>query len=121
MIRHQMGVRVEAQPILELDDEYWSEIIGELEPEVSQAKRAATQDAITFPLPLRAQYKEQTYQARLLNRQGEIEYEGNVYSTPTTAAKLITVDWKAVNGWDFWRYRNPETGKWERIGRLKAN
>jgi hypothetical protein len=30
------------------------------------------------------------------------------------------VEWKTVNGWDFWKYHSPEMGKWVKIGRLKG-
>ena len=74
---------------------------------------------IEFPVHIRATHKGGTYQADLLNIRGIIRFENKEYQTPTTAAKVIVTDWKEVNGWDFWRYLNPSTGEWEKIGRLR--
>ncbi len=74
---------------------------------------------VEFPLPIKAMHRGETYQAELLNLKGIIRYEAKEYQAPTTAAKIIVTDWKEVNGWDFWRYLNPSTGEWEKIGRLR--
>jgi hypothetical protein len=74
---------------------------------------------IDFPLAIRAQHKGGTYYGELLNIDGAVRYEKREYQTPTTAAKKIVTDWKEVNGWDFWRYINPNTGNWEKIGKLR--
>jgi hypothetical protein len=55
----------------------------------------------------------------MLNLDGCIRYDNKDYETPTTAAKVVVTDWKEVNGWDFWRYLDAATGKWEKIGRLR--
>ena len=75
--------------------------------------------AIEFPLSIRASHKGKTYVGELVDMNGTIKFEGKEYSTPTTAAKVIVTDWKEVNGWDFWRYLNAESGKWEKIGKLR--
>jgi hypothetical protein len=74
---------------------------------------------LTFPIPVRAQHRGGTFHAELLNIEGCIRYENKEYETPTTAANAIITDWKEVNGWDFWRYLDAATGKWEKIGRLR--
>ena len=51
--------------------------------------------------------------------QRENRLQDKEYQTPTTAAKTIVTDWKEVNGWDFWRYLNPNSGNWEKIGKLR--
>jgi hypothetical protein len=56
----------------------------------------------------------------MLNLDGCIRYDNKDYETPTTAAKVIVTDWKEVNGWDFWRYLDAATGKWEKIGKLRS-
>jgi hypothetical protein len=61
----------------------------------------------------------ETFQAEMLNLDGCIRYDNKDYETPTTAAKVVVTDWKEVNGWDFWRYLDAATGKWEKIGRLR--
>lgn len=74
---------------------------------------------IDFPLPIKAIHRGETYHAQLLNMKGVVRYDNREYQTPTTAAKIIVTDWKEVNGWDFWRYLNPSTGEWEKIGKLR--
>jgi len=75
--------------------------------------------SIDFPLSIRANHKGETYSGELVNISGTIMFDGKEYPTPTTAAKEIVTDWKEVNGWDFWRYLNSESGKWEKIGKLR--
>jgi hypothetical protein len=74
---------------------------------------------INYPIPVKAQHKGETFSAELLNSKGMIRFDGKEYATPTTAAKVIVIDWKEVNGWDFWRYLNPSSGNWEKIGKLR--
>jgi hypothetical protein len=74
---------------------------------------------IEFPIPIKATHKGGTFHAQLLNIEGIIRFDDKEYQTPTTAAKIIVTDWKEVNGWDFWRYLNPSTGEWEKIGKLR--
>lgn len=75
---------------------------------------------IEFPLTIRAQHKGKSYSGELLNISGNIRYQEQDYPTPTTAAKVIVTDWKQVNGWSFWRYLNPISGKWKKIGELRT-
>ena len=74
---------------------------------------------VEFPLDIRAKYRGTNYSARLLSLEGSIELNGKIYKTPSEAAKTITIYWKSVNGWDFWHYLDPETGKLEKIGTLR--
>lgn len=74
---------------------------------------------VNYPLPIRAQHKGETYLGELLNINGLVRFGEREYQTPTTAAKVIVTDWKEVNGWDFWRYLNPSSGNWEKIGKLR--
>jgi hypothetical protein len=74
---------------------------------------------VNYPLRIRAQHKGETFNAELLNAKGIIRFDGKEYPTPTTAAKVIVTEWKEVNGWDFWRYLNPSSGNWEKIGKLR--
>jgi len=87
--------------------------------EIFELDQASEQVNIDLPVPIKATHKGETYQAELLNIKGVVRYENKEYQTPTTAAKVIVTDWKEVNGWDFWRYLNPSTGEWEKIGRLR--
>jgi hypothetical protein len=78
------------------------------------------QQTIEFPVPIKAQHKGETFNAELLTIKGRVRFEKQEYTTPTTAAKVIVTDWKEVNGWDFWRYLNPSSGEWEKIGKLRG-
>jgi hypothetical protein len=87
--------------------------------EIFELNQSSEQVDIEFPVPIRATHKGGTYHAELLTIKGLVRYDNKEYQTPTTAAKVIVTDWKEVNGWDFWRYLNPSTGEWEKIGRLR--
>jgi len=56
---------------------------------------------------LRAEYKGEVYKASL-RKDGRISYGGELFDTPTTAAKIIVQ--RRVNGWQFWKYRDPKKG-----------
>ena len=75
--------------------------------------------AIEFPVQIRAQHRGETFYAELLDIKGSVRFEKKEYPTPTSAAKVIVTAWKEVNGWDFWRYLNPSSGEWEKIGKLR--
>jgi hypothetical protein len=124
LIENQVGVAKVEHTVHVLDEDYWSEILGESAIEQKaqsqiQAHQKPKLSRVRFPLPIQAKHKGQVYHAELLNIDGKVRYAGQVYETPTTAAKLVAIDWKAVNGWDFWRYISQETGKLEKIGKLK--
>jgi hypothetical protein len=74
---------------------------------------------IEFPLPIKAKYHGQEYQAVLLGIHGKVRYAGKTYDTPTAAAKAVALDWKTANGWDFWRFHDSKSGKWCRIAELR--
>lgn len=124
LIQYHVGVKDVPYTVPELDEEYWSEIVGLTPAEEriwgeKDVKVEIKNPGREFPLAVRATHKSQTYTAQLLDINGSMRFNGQNYPTPTTAAKVITTDWKQVNGWDFWRYLNPETNKWEKIGKLK--
>lgn len=64
---------------------------------------------------LMAEYKGQQYKATL-RRDGQINYQGALYSSPTAAAKEI-IDGRAVNGRTFWKYKN-DAGEWVALSQL---
>lgn len=64
---------------------------------------------------LRAEYKGQQYKATL-RKDGQINYQGMLYSSPTAAAKEI-IDGRAVNGRTFWKYKN-DAGEWVALSYL---
>jgi restriction system protein len=124
LIQHQVGVKQEKYTIPVLDEEYWTEILGEEVKQIEELLSIASDETvqkhpIKFPLPIQAMYKGQDYQAELLDIAGKVRYRGNIYETPSAAAKAVATDWKAVNGWDFWKYMSLERGKLLKIGTLK--
>jgi hypothetical protein len=54
-------------------------------------------------MSLRADYKGYRYTGTL-RKDGHISYDGNLYKTPTAAAKAVVG--RTVNGWQFWHYKN---------------
>lgn len=52
-----------------------------------------------------------------LRRDGQINYMGKLYRSPSRVAKLIVG--RASNGWRFWRYRTPRGG-WVPLANLKG-
>lgn len=72
-----------------------------------------------FPLAIHATHKGQIHEAELLDMQGTIRWNGRNYRTPTAAAKAVT-QWRTVNGWTFWRYDDPQTGRARRITELRT-
>jgi hypothetical protein len=51
--------------------------------------------------------------------QGNVLWNRQKYATPSSAAKAIATDWKEVNGWKFWKYKNPESRVMEYISNLR--
>jgi restriction system protein len=126
LIRHQVGVKQEQYTVPSIDIEYWTEVLGvslidETPTQKKQTQKGKPDLSIEFPLAIQATHKKINYQAELLNVQGTVRLNGQEYATPSTAAKIIATDWKEVNGWDFWRYLDPVTGKREKIWKLRKS
>jgi HJR/Mrr/RecB family endonuclease len=125
LIQYQVGVKKEEYVVPTIDHEYWTEVLGisleETQPTTkrTQKERSPSRSEISFPLNIQVYYKGEEYQAQLINLKGEVRWKDKDYETPSSAAKAVAVDWKSVNGWDFWRYTNPDTGKLEHIGKLR--
>lgn len=124
LIDYNVGVAVEEYKVPMLDEEFWNEILGEdfqssLSHSPKSPQKVIKKSIPKFPLQIQATYKGDVYHAELLNIDGKVRYDGTIYGTPSTAAKIITTGWKAVNGWDFWRYVSKETGELLKIGTLK--
>jgi len=126
LIQYKVGIKLEEYVVPTIDSEYWSEILGvsieEGTPVPLRAKKPSTKtrtDAPVFPLKIQSNYKGKTYEGLLNNLEGEVIWKGTSFPTPTNAAKAI-VEWKSVNGWDFWKYWDDETEKLEKIGKLRG-
>ncbi len=120
LFEYKLGIKEEQHTVYSIDSEYWREAFGvSFEESRKTPIRKPKKTKISFPIALQSQHRGETYTANLLSIEGVVSFGGKEYPTPTTAAKVIVTDWKEVNGWDFWRYLNPSTGKWEKIGKLR--
>lgn len=70
--------------------------------------------AVDKRMVLRADYKGQRYTASL-RKDGYISYQGNLYESPSAAAKAVVG--RAANGWWFWHYKNGR--EWTRLRELR--
>ena len=126
LIQYKIGVQLEEYILPTIDNEYWSEILGvsleNSKPTQSNVENKTPVKEINtanFPVKIQAHHKEQYFYAELLNSNGEVLLNHKEFPTPTNAAKEI-VEWKTVNGWDFWKFWDEKTGKWEKIGCLRV-
>ncbi|RMH93270.1 MAG: hypothetical protein D6681_13710 [Calditrichaeota bacterium] len=122
LIRYQVGAKLESYPVPRLDEDFWSEILESEENDAHPVKKPLPKAAapkVTFPLPIYAIYKGQTYRAELLNLEGQVRLGEHIFNTPSAAAKTIATTWKQVNGWTFWRFDDPETGQSRKISDLR--
>ncbi len=124
LIENSVGVAVEEYTVPVIDDEFWSEILGEdiqssdAQPQ-KPAKKIIQKPLPKLPLSIKGKYKGDVYHAELIDISGKVRYNGKIYATPSTAAKVITTGWKSVNGWDFWHFTSEDTGELLKIGALK--
>ena len=120
LFQYKVGVKQEERIIHSIDVEYWTEVLGVSFEEPEPAKPEKTRKVrVGFPLVIQAQHRGQTYTGELLDLHGKVSWNGQEYTTPSTAAKAIATDWKEVNGWKFWKYENSESGEWEYISNLR--
>jgi hypothetical protein len=123
LIEHQVGVANVEHTVHVLDDDYWSEILGEDVSETETKSQAISKKKasikVKFPLPVQANHKGQIYMAELLDLEGKVRYAGKIYETPSGAAKDVAVSWTSVNGWDFWKFLSPESGRLQKIGIIR--
>ena len=75
-----------------------------------------SKNSVTFPLPISVIHKRTRYEADLLDDWG-VKMKGNFYKSPSGAGFVITG--YQVNGWRFWRYEDPETGRVKQIDGLR--
>jgi restriction system protein len=127
LIQYNVGVKKEEYVVPTIDSEYWTEVLGValVEPEAPvkspKKEKAPVQVQIVFPVNIQASHRDHIYQAQLMNLKGVVRWNGQDFETPSSAAKAVAVDWKSVNGWDFWHFQDPETGKLEKIGKLRKS
>jgi restriction system protein len=119
LIQHQVGVKQEQYTVPSIDSEYWTEVLGVFFEEETIDKKDKKSPKIKFPLSVEGTHNGQIFLAKLLDDKGTILLDGKEYPTASTAAKVVVTDWKEINGWDFWHYKDPETGKLVKIGKLR--
>lgn len=129
LIHYQVGVKHAQYTVPEIDEDYWTEMIGLtistnpplITQSISAPSSTMTQTIIQdiFPLSVQREFQGVMYTAELLDQDGKMQFNGVLYQTPTAAAKAVPTGWKEVNGWDFWRYQDPVTGVWKKIGSLR--
>lgn len=78
---------------------------------------------------LRHQYKRGSHAGGQIEAQikdGQVEYDGEVMSSPSRAAVVADHDRRGSsapddnNGWTFWEYRDEERGEWRSIDELRG-
>jgi len=124
LIQHRVGVKPEEYTIPVIDEEYWTVILGEA---IETTEKSSSKDPekpkpksiIEFPISIQGKYKREVYHGELLDGDGTIRYQEKLYKTASAAAKAITTGWKSVDGWEFWRFYNPDKMEWTAIKYLK--
>lgn len=71
---------------------------------------------VTKVTRLRARFKGKLLRARV-RRNGMIRFNGELYTSPSTAAK-VAVGRRACNGWEFWTYERAP-GDWVPLDKLR--
>jgi restriction system protein len=79
LIQHQVGVKQEQYTVPVLDDEYWTEILGEAEQAAVTSIFIKPQPKILlnmmkYPLPIQAEHLGQVHNAELLNIDEQVCY-----------------------------------------------
>ena len=64
---------------------------------------------------LKREHRGKIHKAKLL-KSGNIKYEGEIYKTPSAAARAVVKESKP-NGWNFWSVKNNK-GKWIKLSKL---
>ena len=68
-------------------------------------------------LPLKGEYKGNTYTAELLACRKRVRYGGKIYGSPSAAGKAVTGR-SSSNGWDFWSAKDNQ-GRWVTLNDLR--
>lgn len=120
LIEHGIGVNKEQHTVLSLDEEWWGELIGNVDEPVPVLEEPPLREVnIGFPITVQS-ITNPPVTAQLLNAQGLMLYAGQEYGSPSGAGKVAS-GWKSANGWTFWKYQHPETGEWWAIQELRQN
>jgi predicted GIY-YIG superfamily endonuclease len=80
-------------------------------------KEPTLADYVTKPFTIKKTFKGDTFIAKV-QKDGTIKFNGEVYTSPSFAAKAADKDHHTKNGWRFWKYEN-ERGKWVKLDELR--
>lgn len=86
-----------------------------IKAKVQQQGTAGLNGVVERSHALKTEYKGKQFKATL-RKDGQISFNGKLYSSPTAAAKKAT-GLSAINGRAFWKYRN-EAGEWVTLSHL---
>lgn len=92
------------------------EVIKRRKRQISKKIERPLKDKFKGGKVIYATYKGKEYKAWVYGN-GGIRFQGKIYETPSGAAKAI-IDKGAVNGWNFWKYKN-SSGELVPIGTLR--
>jgi restriction system protein len=115
LVTHEIGVTKDQKTLIALDDEWWGEVA--VEPKQTRPSQHRPAD-VDYPIEVRGLVSSREIRAQLLGPDGHISMSGQEYGSPSAAGKVAT-GWKAVNGWSFWKYKDPQTGQWQPIDGIR--
>jgi restriction system protein len=120
LIANGIGINKEQHTVTSLDEEYWGELIGspeEQKADTDEETADSPAQTVSYPIPIRAG-RNLEIEALLLNAEGHIRWNGQIYTSPSGAGKAAK-GVKAVNGWKYWRYQHQPSGQWRWIDELR--
>lgn len=119
LMEYRIGVRIEQYILYSLDSDWWGGIAGTVETNGTQdLATVITLPSISYPLPIQANARGQTFYAELLSPQGNVRHNDTEYPSPSKAGQVVT-GWRSCNGWAFWHYVHPDTGALTTIDELR--
>jgi len=80
-------------------------------------KESTLADYVTKSFTIKKTFKGDTFIAKV-QKDGTIKFNGEVYTSPSFAAKAADKDHHTKNGWRFWYYEN-EHGEWVLLDELR--
>jgi hypothetical protein len=118
LVEHKLGVNATNHTLYEIDPDRWPEPPS---PELTTVSGRVSKQTIpvSYPLPIFAYYRGLQITGSL-HSTGEVECEGVLHSSVSSAGKAVT-GWKSCNGWRFWYFIDPLTGQETLLDVLRAS
>lgn len=123
LFEHSIGVNRTQHTVFSLDSEWWQALGEDTGFTNSVANSHTVTDEpppaikVRYPLRVRA-INAHLITAELLDAAGNMRFNGQIYSAPSTAGKDAS-GWKSTNGWIYWQFQHPETAEWQPIDLLR--